>query len=109
MFEARLGLVTTRAERSRLLLFAEPPGHTSARRLVLSGTADYLLDHSNDPEPIQWDGHDLVDLTRLLDDALDPRAATWMGGYARVTVDTTDLPLVVASPLFVEYVSAPDQ
>src|SRR5262245_30022229 len=31
-FEARLGLVTAQAEQSRVLLFAELPGHASTRR-----------------------------------------------------------------------------
>src|SRR6266496_4503172 len=104
-FEARLGLVTTPAKQSRVLLFAEPPGHASTRRLVLRCAPEYLLDHSTEPRPIHWDGDDLVALTRILDSALDERTAALMGGYARVTVDTGNLPLVVASPLFVEYVS----
>lgn len=108
-FEARLGLVTTRAGRSGVLLFAEPPGHASTRRLVLRGTPEYLLDHSTEPSPIRWGGDDLVALTRILDDTLDGRTATWMGGYAQVTAAAADPPLVVASPLFVEYVPAPDQ
>lgn len=48
-------------------------------------------------------------LNRLLDDALDPDTAAWMAGYARITMNTADLPVVLASPLYVEYVSPPDQ
>jgi uncharacterized protein DUF7019 len=123
----------------RVLLFAEPPGHAGTRRLVLHGAPDHLLDHATEPNPADWDDphgssgavvrplmrhlataldgktsradyrDDLVDLTRFLDRELDPHTAAWLGGYARVTVNTADLPLVVASPLFVEYVSPPDQ
>jgi Family of unknown function (DUF7019) len=38
---------------------------------------------------------------------LDPRAATWLGGCARVTVDAAELGVLIASPLYVEYVSPP--
>jgi hypothetical protein len=52
---------------------------------------------------------DLLDLVGFLDQEIDPRTTAWMAGFARITVDTADLPIVVASPLLVEYVSAPDQ
>lgn len=52
---------------------------------------------------------DLPSLTDFLDRELDPHTTAWMAGYARVTVNTASLPLVIASPLFVEYVSPPDQ
>jgi hypothetical protein len=48
-------------------------------------------------------------LSRFLDQKLDPHTASWLAGYARVTVDTTGQPVVVASPLYVEYVPPPDQ
>ncbi|HEV7649915.1 MAG TPA: SAVMC3_10250 family protein [Actinophytocola sp.] len=46
-------------------------------------------------------------LSRYLRRNVEPRATTWLGGVARVTLDTADLGIVVASPLFVEFVSAP--
>lgn len=143
-FEARLArqLVVSKESGLRVLLFAEPAVYAGARRLVLHGAPDHLLDRATEPKPSDWgddsyysgsfgpvvrplmrhlatalDGTtshtvyrgELVDLTNFLDRELDPSTAAWLGGYARVTVDTADLPLVVASPLFVEYVSPPDQ
>ncbi|TDV44925.1 SAVMC3_10250 family protein [Actinophytocola oryzae] len=122
----------------RVVLFAEPPGHAGPPRLVLHGAPDHLLGRVTEPaggrdhvpaseswmvRPLIWhlateldgktshgDYHsDLPVLNEFLDQHVDPHTAAWMAGYARVTVDTGDLPLVVASPLFVEYVSAPDQ
>jgi hypothetical protein len=49
-----------------------------------------------------------VDMMRLgLARRLDPRAAMWLGGCARITVDATEFGVLIASPLYVEYVSPP--
>lgn len=71
---------------------------------------------TEDKNPVEDDGKSgallrqgLRMLNRFLDRALDPDTAAWMAGYARVTMNTAGLPVVIASPLYVEYVSPPDQ
>ena len=58
-------------------------------------------------EPVRVDDFTVRTLRRGLRRRLDPRTATWLGGCARVTVDAADLGVVIASPLYVEYVSPP--
>jgi hypothetical protein len=58
-------------------------------------------------EPVRVDDFTIRTLRRGLRRRLDSRTATWLGGCARVTVDAADLGVVIASPLYVEYVSPP--
>lgn len=110
-------------ERGTLLLHGSPEhltGEVHVRAQHLRGASrayfvrDLLrelirTDGGAEPEPHR-PGYFAVGMERLnnyLRVNVEPRAAAWLAGVARVTVDTADLGIVIASPLYVEYVSPP--
>jgi hypothetical protein len=135
-FEALLGQVTLASPVDEGVLFTDHLGDEPGT-LLLHGSTEHLIDEERFAagnrerasraryvrdllrELARVDGGTEVETHRtgwadgiqqldwFLGREVEPRTATWLGGVARVTVDTADLGLVVASPLYVEYVSAP--
>jgi uncharacterized protein DUF7019 len=136
-FEAHLGHVTLYQpglhatlftdlggdEPGKLLLHGSPEHLTGEvqvpSRRVRSGTRPTFVqellgelmraDGDAELEPHQPDYYavGMGELNRYLRRNVEPRTATWLGGVARITLDTADLGIVIASPLHIEYVSAP--